>query len=128
MVAVQLAGGRQRPIFRVLPHKATNDGLRGRFELRSWPCAEKRQPVVGLFSRQGHQCSRNQPCRASSATWFGEGSSKLERLLILISALGEQDGGQEMASAIPGGTIGQVRAKGSNQIVVQSPFLVVTEP
>jgi hypothetical protein len=37
-------------------NQATNDGLRGRFELRSWPCAEKRQPVVGLFSSQGREC------------------------------------------------------------------------
>jgi hypothetical protein len=29
-------------IFRVIPHKATNAGFRGRFELHSWLCAEKR--------------------------------------------------------------------------------------
>jgi len=32
---------------RVTPHKATNADLRARFELLSWLCAKKRQPVSG---------------------------------------------------------------------------------
>src|SRR6187397_1593402 len=36
----------------VTPHKATNEGSSGPFELHSWLCAEKQRPAGGGFSSQ----------------------------------------------------------------------------